>query len=108
MGKIIGTFSYLYYNRDECRTILVTLLIKYIFIKLPWDFFIIIIIPSLYTLGFPSGSVIKNLPCNAGDSGDVGSTLGQKDSPGGGHGNPLQYACLENPHGQRSLAGSSP
>ena len=28
--------------------------------------------------------------------------------PGGGHGNPLQYSCLENPHGQRSLAGYSP
>ena len=28
--------------------------------------------------------------------------------PGGGHGNPLQYSCLENPHGQRSLAGCSP
>ena len=28
-------------------------------------------------------------------------------SPGGGHGNPLQYSCLENPHGQRSLAGYS-
>ena len=27
---------------------------------------------------------------------------------GGGHGNPLQYSCLENPHGQRSLAGCSP
>ena len=32
--------------------------------------------------------------------------LGQ--SPGGGHGNPLQYSCLENPHGQRNLAGYSP
>ena len=29
-------------------------------------------------------------------------------SPGGGHGNPLQYFCLENSHGQRSLAGYSP
>ena len=29
-------------------------------------------------------------------------------SPGGGHGSPLQYSCLENPHGQRSLAGYSP
>ena len=28
--------------------------------------------------------------------------------PGGGHGNPRQYSCLENPHGQRSLAGYSP
>ena len=29
-------------------------------------------------------------------------------SPEGGHGNPLQYSCMENPHGQRSLAGYSP
>ena len=29
-------------------------------------------------------------------------------SPGGGHGDPLQYSCLENPHGQRSLTGYSP
>ena len=31
-----------------------------------------------------------------------------EDSPGGGHGNPLQCYCLENPHGQRNLAGYSP
>ena len=31
--------------------------------------------------------------------------LGWEDSPGGGHGNPFQYSCLENPHGQWSLAG---
>ena len=30
------------------------------------------------------------------------------DVPGGGHGNPLQYSFLENPHGQRSLTGNSP
>ena len=35
-------------------------------------------------------------------------SLDWEDSPGGGHGNPLQYYCLENPHGQRSLAGYSP
>ena len=35
-------------------------------------------------------------------------SLGWKDSPGGGHGNPLQYSFLGNPHGQRSLAGYSP
>ena len=28
--------------------------------------------------------------------------------PGGGHGNPLKYSCLENPHGQRSLMGYNP
>ena len=43
---------------------------------------------------FPGGSVVKNLPANAGDS---GLTLGSGRSPGGGHGNPLQYFCLENP-----------
>ena len=35
-------------------------------------------------------------------------SLGWEDSPGRGHGNPLQYSCLENPHGQRSLVGYSP
>ena len=35
-------------------------------------------------------------------------SLGWQDSPEGGHGNPLQYCCLENPHGWRSLAGYSP
>ena len=34
-------------------------------------------------------------------------SLGLEDSPGGRHGNPLQYSCLENPHGQRSLVGDS-
>ena len=44
--------------------------------------------------GFPGGSVVKNLPANAGD---VGSTPGSGRSPGGGHGNPPQYSCLRNP-----------
>ena len=35
-------------------------------------------------------------------------SLGWEDSPGGGHGNPLQYSCLENPHGQGRLAYCSP
>ena len=51
--------------------------------------------------------VIKNLPANAGDIRDVGSIPGSGRSPGGGHCKPLQYSCLENPHGQRSLAGYS-
>ena len=57
--------------------------------------------------GFPGGSVVKNLPANAEGAGDVGSIPGSGRSPGGGHGNPLQYSCLENPHGQRSLAGTA-
>ena len=35
-------------------------------------------------------------------------SLDREDSPGGGHGNPLHYSCLEHPHGQGSLAGYSP
>ena len=48
--------------------------------------------------GFLSGSDGKESSCNVGDLGSV-SESGR--SPGGGHGNPAQYSCLENPHGQR-------
>ena len=41
--------------------------------------------------------VVRNLPANAEDVRDAGSILGSGRSPGGGHGNPLQYSCLENP-----------
>ena len=44
--------------------------------------------------------VVKNLPANAGDLRDTGSTPGWGGSPGEGHGNPLQYSCLENPMGR--------
>ena len=40
--------------------------------------------------------MVKNLPANAGDVRDAGSIPGLGRSPGGGHGNPLQYSCLEN------------
>ena len=40
---------------------------------------------------------VKNPPANAGDIGDVDSIPGLGRLPGGGHGNPLQYSCLENP-----------
>ena len=40
--------------------------------------------------------MVKNLPGNAGDIRDVGSIPGLGRSSGGGHGNPLQYSCLEN------------
>ena len=48
--------------------------------------------------------MVKNPPANAG----VGLVPESGRSPGGGHGNPLQYSCLENLHGQRSLVGYSP
>ena len=40
---------------------------------------------------------VKYLPANAGDVRDTGSVLGLGRSPGGGHSNPLQFFCLENP-----------
>ena len=54
---------------------------------------------------FPGESDGKQSTCNVGD---LGSIPGLGKSPEGGHGNPLQYSCLENPHGQRSLASYSP
>ena len=56
-------------------------------------------------VAFPGGSDGKESACSVGD---LGSIPGLGRFPGGGHGNPLQYSCLENPHGQRSLVGYSP
>ena len=47
-------------------------------------------------LGFPGGSVVKNLPTNAGYAGDMGSIPELGRSPGEENGTPLQYSCLEN------------
>ena len=49
--------------------------------------------------------VVKNLSANAGDTRDAGSIPGLGRSSEGGEGNPLQYSCLGESHGQRSLAG---
>ena len=48
-------------------------------------------------ISFPGALVVQNLPANARDTGDVGSVPGLGRVPGGEHGNPLQYFCLENP-----------
>ena len=59
----------------------------------------------IYYLGFPGGSDGKEFTCNAKD---LDLNPGLERCPGAGHGNPLHCPCLENPHGQRSLAGCSP
>ena len=56
-------------------------------------------------MGFPGSSDGKESTCNAGD---LDSIPGLGRSPGGERGNPLQYSCLENPHGQMRLEGYSP
>ena len=53
---------------------------------------------AIQFLGFPGGSDGKESTRNVGD---LGSITGLGRFPGGGHGNPLQYSCLENPHGWR-------
>ena len=60
---------------------------------------------KLAALGLPWCSAGEKSACNAGD---LGLIPGLERSPGGEHGNPLWYSCLENPDGQRSLAGYSP
>ena len=54
---------------------------------------------------FFGGSDAKESTCNAGE---LGLIPGLARSPGGGNGKPLQYSCLENSYGQRSLVGYSP
>ena len=55
--------------------------------------------------GYPGGSDSKESACNAED---LGSIPGSGRSTGESNGKPLQYSCLENPHGQRCLVGYSP
>ena len=59
----------------------------------------------MHAKGFPGDSDGKESTCNAGE---LDSVPGLGRSPVGGHGSPLQYSCLENLHGQRSLASCSP
>ena len=60
---------------------------------------------QLNIFGLPPSSGGKQSACNAGDSDSIARS---GRSPGIENGNPLQYSCLENPHGQRNLAGYSP
>ena len=65
-------------------------------------------IQSAYLIkyGFPGGTVVKNLPANAGDTGDADQTLGWVDPLEEEITTHFQYSCLENPK-QRSLTGYS-
>ena len=58
--------------------------------------------------GFPGGTMVENPPANAGDATHVGPITGLASSPGGGHGNPLQYSWLENPMDRGVWWGYSP
>ena len=62
----------------------------------------------LVSESFQVALVVTNLPVIARGVRNAGSIPGSGRSLGGGHGNPLQYSCPENPYGQRNLAGCSP
>ena len=59
-------------------------------------------------MDFSVGSAVKNVPANAGDSGDAGLIPESGRSCGVGNGNPLQYSCLENSMEKRKLVGYGP
>ena len=67
--------------------------------------FFLNLVSSLFLKGFPGGSDGKEYTCNVRDLGSI-PRLGK--SPTGGHGNPLQDSCLENPYGQKSQVGYNP
>ena len=61
-------------------------------------FLIFFLLPCILILGTSQVAlVVENPPANAGDIRDAGLIPGSGRSPGRGHGNPLQYSCLENP-----------
>ena len=70
----------------------------YFLLKYPW----------IYFPGLPLWLSTKESACSAGYMEMQVQSLSGEDSPGEGHSIPLQYSCLENPHGQRSLVGYSP
>ena len=59
-----------------------------------------------YTIGLPGGTVVKNPPANAGDTGDSGLSPELGRSLGVGNGNSLQCSCLENPMDGRAWRGA--
>ena len=63
----------------------------------PWTAVLQASLSFTISQSFPDGTVVKNLPANAGDARDMGSIPGSGRCPGVGNGNPLQYSCLENP-----------
>ena len=62
---------------------------------------------EIYILYHDSDLAVKNPPSHAEDLKDTGLIPESGRSPGGGHGNPLKYSCLENPRDRRSFAGYS-
>ena len=69
---------------------------------------VVVVLTFQPTKGYSRASLVAQLVESACPAGDPSSIPGSGRSPGEGIGYPLQYSCLENPHGQKSLAGYSP
>ena len=94
---------YIYIYSHECLVIPVSNIKKTIFFPLYYlcslsKINLLYLFGSIYgLLGFLVALVVKNSPTNRGDLEDLGSIPESGRSPGGEHGTPLQYSCLENP-----------
>ena len=69
----------------------------------PQQLFILKLAKLLFKLFILYGDMVNKPPANAGDIRDRGSILESGRSPGGGHGNPLQYSCMANPTDRGAL-----
>ena len=88
---LIGTF---YYEITPAKSYYHAWLGWVVFVDGPLTYFYLLI---LFSGASHIVIVVKNMPANAGDVRDLGSIPGWGISPGGEHGNQLQYFCLENP-----------
>ena len=106
-GKIMALTRWTFFGKVIC--LLLNILSRLVITFLPSSKCLLISwVQYIYThisMGYPGGSDDKQSAC---DMEHLGSIPGLGRSPGGGHGSPLQYSCLENPHRQRSMAGYSP
>ena len=90
-GESHGQGSLVGYSPWDCKESDTTVWLTHTHNYKKWSYSVV---SATSFMGFPGGSVVKYLPANAGDPGSI---PGSGWSPGKGHGNPLQYSCLENP-----------
>ena len=90
-------YLYVFFGKSSIQSLCPFLLAWFFFFADSISFGGNLSVHSFNFRGFPGGSMGKESACNAGDARDSGLIPGWGRSPGGGHGNPLQYSCLENP-----------
>ena len=97
---IAGRFLTVWANKEVPKYPLISpvmLIIMHVLFLSSSFCFLLIFLVSVFYVGFPVGSVIKNPPANARDAEDAVLVPGSGRFPGEGNGNPFHYSCLENP-----------